>query len=41
VARFNFPAAERFKMADEAIRAAREEVQWMMKEGFIVDPDKK
>jgi hypothetical protein len=40
VARFTFTAEERFKMANEAIRAARNEVQWMMKEGFIVDPDK-
>jgi malate dehydrogenase (oxaloacetate-decarboxylating) len=41
VARFNLPADERFKIANETIRAARQEVQWMMKEGFIVDPDKK
>ena len=40
VARFNFSVEERFKMANEAIRAARNEVQWMMKEGFIIDPDK-
>jgi malate dehydrogenase (oxaloacetate-decarboxylating) len=40
VARFNFSAEERFKMADEAIRTSRNEVQWMMKEGFILDPDK-
>ncbi len=40
VARFTFTAEERFKMANEAIRAARNEVQWMMKEGFIIDPDK-
>ncbi len=40
VARFQFTAEERFKMADEAIRSAREEVQWKMKEGFIIDPDK-
>jgi malate dehydrogenase (oxaloacetate-decarboxylating) len=41
VARFNIPAGERLKMAEETIRAARDEVQWMMKEGFIGDPDKK
>jgi malate dehydrogenase (oxaloacetate-decarboxylating) len=41
VARFNIPASERLKMAEETIRAARDEVQWMMKEGFIGDPDKK
>jgi malate dehydrogenase (oxaloacetate-decarboxylating) len=40
VARFKFSAAERFKMAEEAIRNSRNEVQWMMKEGFILDPDK-
>jgi malate dehydrogenase (oxaloacetate-decarboxylating) len=40
VARFNIPADERFKMAADIIKAAREEVQWKMKEGFIADPDK-
>jgi malate dehydrogenase (oxaloacetate-decarboxylating) len=40
VARFHFTAEERFKMANDTIRAARNEVQWMMKEGFILDPDK-
>jgi malate dehydrogenase (oxaloacetate-decarboxylating) len=40
VARFNFPADVRFKMAEETIRKARTEVQWMMKEKFILDPDK-
>ena len=40
VARFKFTAEERFKMAEEAIRQSRDEVQWMMKEGFIIDPDK-
>ena len=40
VARFKFPADERFKMAEETIRKARDEVQMMMKEGFIIDPDK-
>ena len=40
VARIIFPADERFKMAEETIRAARAEVQMMMKQGFIIDPDK-
>ena len=40
VARVDIPAEERYKMAMETIRQAREEVQWMMKEGFIIDPDK-
>ena len=40
VARFNFPAEDRLKMAEEIIRTARNQVQWMMKEGFIIDPDK-
>ncbi len=40
VARFKFSAAERLKMAEDAIRNSRNEVQWMMKEGFILDPDK-
>jgi malate dehydrogenase (oxaloacetate-decarboxylating) len=39
VARFNFPADVRFKMAEETIRASRDEVQRKMKEGIIVDPD--
>jgi len=40
VARFNIPADERYKMAADIIKASRDEVQWMMKEGFIGDPDK-
>jgi malate dehydrogenase (oxaloacetate-decarboxylating) len=40
VARFTFTAAELFKMANETIQKARNEVQWMMKEDFILDPDK-
>ena len=40
VARKNIPAAERFKMAEEIIRQARAEVQLLMKEGYIADPDK-
>jgi malate dehydrogenase (oxaloacetate-decarboxylating) len=40
VARFNYPADVRFKMAEEAIRASRDEVKRKMKEGIIIDPDK-
>lgn len=40
VARINIPADERYKIAMETIKKAREEVQWMMKESFIIDPDK-
>lgn len=40
VARFTFTADELFKMATETIQKARHEVQWMMKEDFIIDPDK-
>jgi malate dehydrogenase (oxaloacetate-decarboxylating) len=40
VARFNFPADVRFKMAEDIIRASREDVQKKMREGVIVDPDK-
>ncbi len=40
VARFHYSPEERFKMAEDAIRQSRNEVQWMMKEGFILDPDK-
>ena len=40
VARFNFPADVRFKMAEDMIRAAREDVQKKMREGIIIDPDK-
>lgn len=35
VARINLPAEERYKMAEEIIKRAREEVQFLMKEGFI------
>lgn len=41
VARKDIPAEELYKMAETTIRKAREEIQFMMKEGFIVDPDKK
>lgn len=40
VARKDIPADELYKMAEQTIRKAREEIQYMMKEGFIVDPDK-
>jgi malate dehydrogenase (oxaloacetate-decarboxylating) len=41
VARIKAPAQERFKRAEEIIKKSREEVQLLMKEGFIIDPDKK
>ncbi|NPV82317.1 MAG: NADP-dependent malic enzyme [Candidatus Aminicenantes bacterium] len=41
VARKDIPAEELYKMAETTIRKAREEIQFLMKEGFIVDPDKK
>jgi malate dehydrogenase (oxaloacetate-decarboxylating) len=40
VARKVLSAEEQFKMAEEIIQKARAEVQMMMKEGFIIDPDK-
>jgi malate dehydrogenase (oxaloacetate-decarboxylating) len=40
VARFNFPADVRYKMAADIIKTSRDEVQLLMKEGFIADPDK-
>ncbi|MBC7361185.1 MAG: NADP-dependent malic enzyme [Candidatus Aminicenantes bacterium] len=40
VARKDIPADELYKMAETTIRKAREEIQFLMKEGFIVDPDK-
>lgn len=39
VARIDLPAEERYKMAESIIRKAREEVQLLMKEKFILDPD--
>ncbi|MFQ6109919.1 MAG: NADP-dependent malic enzyme, partial [Candidatus Aminicenantales bacterium] len=39
VARVKAPAEERFKRAEYIIKKARDEVQLMMKEKFIVDPD--
>jgi malate dehydrogenase (oxaloacetate-decarboxylating) len=39
VARVKNSAEERFKQAEAIIKKARDEVQIMMKEGFIQDPD--
>jgi malate dehydrogenase (oxaloacetate-decarboxylating) len=41
VARIKASAEERFKKAEEIIKKAREEVQYLMKERFIIDPDLK
>jgi malate dehydrogenase (oxaloacetate-decarboxylating) len=40
VARIKMSAKERFEQAEVIIKRARDEVQMMMKEGFITDPDK-
>jgi len=40
VARKDFSAEERFRMAAETIRIARAEVQARMNDGFIADPDR-
>lgn len=40
VARKDIPTDQLYKMAEDTIRKAREEVQFLMKEGFIADPDK-
>jgi len=40
VARVKASAEERFKLAEKIIKKAREEVQLLMKESFIADPDK-
>jgi len=40
VARIKASAEERFKIAEEIIKKARDEVQLLMKENFILDPDK-
>jgi malate dehydrogenase (oxaloacetate-decarboxylating) len=40
VARIKRSAKERFKQAETIIKKARDEVQLLMKEGFIEDPDK-
>jgi malate dehydrogenase (oxaloacetate-decarboxylating) len=39
VARIKAPAEERFKIAEAIIKQSREEVQLLMKEKYIVDPD--
>jgi malate dehydrogenase (oxaloacetate-decarboxylating) len=39
VAKLDLPEDRRLKMAEETIKKAREEVQLMMREKFIVDPD--
>jgi malate dehydrogenase (oxaloacetate-decarboxylating) len=39
VARIKAPAEERFKIAEAIIKQSREEVQLLMKEGYIIDPD--
>lgn len=41
VARIKASAEERLKRAEQIIKRAREEVKYMMKEGFILDPDEK
>jgi malate dehydrogenase (oxaloacetate-decarboxylating) len=40
VARFNIPAKERFDIAAKIIKESRDQVQMLMKEKFIIDPDK-
>ena len=40
VARIDIPADERYKLAEKTIKDARDHVQLLMKEGFIIDPDK-
>jgi malate dehydrogenase (oxaloacetate-decarboxylating) len=39
VARIELPVEKRFSMAEETIKKAREEVQLLMREKFIIDPD--
>ncbi len=39
VARIEAPAEERFKLAEMIIKKARDEVQFLMKHNFILDPD--
>ncbi|MDH5466221.1 MAG: NADP-dependent malic enzyme [Candidatus Aminicenantes bacterium] len=41
VARIKAPAEERFKLAEKIIKKTREQIQFLMKEKFILDPDKK
>ncbi len=40
VAKKKIPAAERFKIAEAIIKEARDQVQMLMKEKFIIDPDR-
>ena len=40
VARIKAPAEDRFKLAESIIKKTREEIQLLMKEKFILDPDK-
>jgi len=40
VARLDLSEKERYEMAEKTIKKAREEVQLLMKERFIIDPDK-
>ncbi len=40
VARIKAPAEERFKLAESIIKKTRDEIQLLMKEKFIIDPDK-
>ena len=40
VARFNIPAKERFEIASKIIKDSRDQVKLLMKEKFIIDPDK-
>ncbi len=40
VAKKNIPADERFKIAAAIIKEARDQVQMLMRENFIIDPDK-
>jgi len=40
VARLDLPKEKRYEMAEKTIKKAREEVQLLMKENFIIDPDK-
>ena len=41
VARIKAPAEERFKLAEKIIKKTRDQIQFLMKEKFIIDPDKK
>ncbi len=41
VARIKAPAEERFKLAEKIIKKTRDQIQSLMKQKFIIDPDKK